>query len=124
MSEQQTNRSDAEKVDMWEAEFTERRQRILESLTPQQRDELVEAEKGMQEVETRKAQLEADQSNLVLPPSGDGPFNRHPNEDKVAEVFNRMTPGERTQLYVENEKEWQRGLDAVEAVGLRKLMGS
>ncbi len=43
-------------------------------------------------------------------------------EDEREAVFDRMTPAERTQLFMTNREEWDRVIAAKEAAGFRKLI--
>jgi hypothetical protein len=48
--------------------------------------------------------------------------NAHRQEDEAAQLFDRLTPAEKLDLYTNNKEEWKRILDAKEAAGARRLM--
>jgi hypothetical protein len=43
-------------------------------------------------------------------------------EDQLAELFEKLSPGELTRIYVEDRDTWQRMADAHERKGLRQLL--
>ena len=51
-------------------------------------------------------------------------FERKRQEDEDAELFDKLSPADLTELYENDREQWQRIMDAREAVGTRRLMGS
>jgi hypothetical protein len=75
-------------------------------------------------METLKKDREA--TAAKLPGGGGGTqtiSDRIAQEEKDAETFDKLAPGELVHLYQTDREQWQRLLDAKERQGLRKLMG-
>ncbi len=54
--------------------------------------------------------------------NGGGVEGQIAKADADAQLFEKMTPAERMNLYVTNRSRWQELMSAVEAVGTRRLM--
>ena len=105
----------AQKLGELEQEYTERRQRILDAaLTEEQRKDLATVDLTLRDLQARKNKQTAAVTLSLSDVTTD---------ENVAKAFRALTPGETARLYEENRTEWQRGLDAVERVGTRRMLG-
>ena len=77
----------------------------------------------------RKVQLKAQLAALGVDPEpgaagGPGVLEAAKQEDELAGMLDKLSPAELTRLFTTDRATWQRIMDAQEAVGWRKLMGT
>lgn len=111
--------TDLGKLKELENEYGEVRTRLLDSagLTAEQQEELAKVDKTLLDLRARKNEEERKVAGGVLS------LSDTKTDEDTAKAFAHLTPGERARLYTENREEWQRGLDAQEREGTRKLLG-
>ena len=113
--------TEAEKLLALEKEYSAARTTLLTSaLTAAQQKTLGEVDKKLDDLRKRK-EAEASQGG------GGGAIlslASAKNDEDTAAAFAKLLPREKTQLWMDDRDEWQRGLDAVDREGTRRLMGS
>ena len=112
---------DLGKLKELEKEYGEVRTRLLDSagLTAAQQEELAKVDKTLLDLRARKTKEERKASG-----GGALSLASATNDEDTAKAFDHLTPGERAHLYTENREEWQRGIDAQEREGTRRLLGT
>lgn len=113
--------AETEKLKALEQEYSEARTTLLTSaLTTEQQKALGEVDKKLADLKARK---EAEEKRAG---AGGGIVSlaSATDDEATAAAFTKLLPGEKARLWMDDREEWQRGLDAVDREGTRRLMGS
>lgn len=113
--------TDLGKLKEMEKEYGEVRTRLLDSagLTAEQQEELAKVDLTLQDLRARKTEEERKAAG-----AGALSLGSTTTDADIAKAFDHLTPGEKAHLYTEDRGEWQRGIDAQEREGTRKLLGT
>ena len=113
--------TDLGKLKELEKEYVEVRTRLLDSagLTAEQQKELAKVDLTLQDLRARKTEAERNAAGG----GGTLSLSQATTDEEVAKAFGSLTPGETARLWTEDFDEWQKGLDATERVGTRRLLG-
>ena len=100
-----------------EQEYSAARSTLLkDSLTEAQQKTLGEVDRKLADLAKRK-EVEASRGGGIVS------LALAKDDQDTAKAFTDLLPAEKFKLYEENREEWQRGLDAQEREGMRKLLG-
>ena len=105
--------------------LTAQKKRLSEALEKGDMEEVADAAKSLAEIHRRLGgEADPDALQMTVGGSGGGVVRVQKEQDETADLFDKLSPGELTKLYLNDKPSWERIMAAKEEAGMRRLFES
>ena len=102
--------------------LTTQKKRLAEALEKGDMVTVAAAAGALAEIHRRLGgEADPDALRMTVASTGGGVVRGQKEQDEAAALFDKLSPGELTRLYLEDRLTWQRIMDAKEEDGMRRL---
>ncbi len=112
----------ADDTELARKHLTSQRRRLAEALEKGDMVTVADAAKSLAEIHRRLGgEADPDALQMTVASTGGGVVRKQKEQDEAAAMFDRLTPGQLMELYLNDKPSWERIMAAKEEAGMRRL---